>query len=149
MKPQYIGAEGSDRQEVASLASLLPRSPAVPFLSSKFSARFAHGYSQDTSLSSEGQNVGQAESSGSVETEKKSRRHICPKPSKLWSHSASLLSLRPALSKPKKNTLPQIQRRSRLSRHTPANTSNSLRRAAPVARASEIHGLSGQEGLVC
>lgn len=150
MTPQYLGAEQSDRREIASLAQLRLHRPDAPFHFSKFSVTFARGYSQDTLASHAGLNVGQAGSHGLVVNEKKTRRLSCPKHSKPWSHSASLPSLQPAHSKLKKNTLSQIQHRSRLSQHTPANTNNSVRRLpANLAAASETSRLSGQEALAC
>lgn len=126
MQSQHIGVAPRHRREVASLTPHDREPRAYPFISSAFSATFCLGYSQDTSFPIGGPNKGQAGLNGLVVNEKKIRRIRCPRASKSWSHSASQRLLQPVRKSQKKNSWSQIQRRSPLSRHTPANTSNSF-----------------------
>ena len=126
MKPQYLGDRQANRREVASLTSHERATVADPFIFLEFSATFCRGYSQDTSYPARGPKLGQAGSFGSVVNEKKTRRLKCPRASKPWSRSASLHSSQPVHKNQKKSMWSHTQLRSLLSRHTPANTSNSF-----------------------
>lgn len=147
MQSQHVGVGLCHRREVASLTPHAAHESAYPFISSVFSATFRPGYSQDTSYPNWGPNKGQAGSQGLVVNEKKIRRIRCPRASKSWSHSASQPSLQHVRRKLKKNTWLSTRHLSQLSRHTPANTSNSIWGQPQVA--SNITGRSEQEGLAC
>lgn len=151
MQSQHIGVGLQDRREVASLTPHDLHASAYPFISSAFSATFCLGYSQDTSSPIGGPNKGQAGSNDLVINEKKTRRIRCPRASKSSLHSALRPSLRPVHRKQKTNTWSRIQSQSLWSRHTPANTSNSIWGQPQVA--SDISGrsiqCSGAEGLAC
>lgn len=142
MQSQHIGVGPHHRREVATLASHRRRAQGYPFISSGFSATFCPGYSQDTSYPFGGPNKGQAGSVGSVVNEKKTRRIRCPRASKSWQYSALLPQLQPVRKNRNQNSWLPTLNQSRLSRPTPANTSNSLRgqlRAASETQSIDLN----------
>ncbi len=121
MQPQDVATATPYRQGSATFAPQPARARRTAFIFPTKSTSLRLGYSQDTSYP----RLGQAGQTCSVNNEKKTRRNRCPRASKLcWPLALSQPSLR-AQKSLKKNMLLLSQRRSRLSQHTQANTSNS------------------------
>ena len=121
MQPQDVATATPYRQGSATFAPQPARAPRAAFIFSTKSTSLRLGYSQDTS----NPRLGQAGQTCSVNNEKKTRRNRCQRASKqCWPLALSQL-LQLAQKSLKKNMLLLSQRRSRLSQHTQANTSNS------------------------